>query len=376
MSIVRITLTNIIIIKNLFYYFFFICREEQANRSRRDEPFYLWTNIRDPADSAASRTSGEAEATPGPSGAETTAPADASDAAAPSSSNPSFSNTPGANNSTNNTTNSSNSNYSDTSQRPAGRRFGRSTRSGAADGRSSFEFYRCRSRSWTSRARTELASESQQNPGLSHSESDSNISSTVATLDRESPTTHARDNPTRNDRDNPSSHDRDNPISHDIENPGQQSDSDQPSTVTATRPRYNTLIPTERQSDRLEAATLINLRRQRRSAWESGHASHWRRIEQRQRRDIIPPGAAHTAHLGRVPDTPPPTAGGSDPQNSAGSSSNAAGGSGDGGGSMETEVAESSRPTLLRASPCTNIPPVASHSGMNAALTCMIFIVK
>ncbi|XP_072034917.1 uncharacterized protein [Amphiura filiformis] len=132
-----------------------------------------------------------------------------------------------------------------------------------------------------------------------------------------------------------------------------------PASASRCTPRQTN----ESRSDRTEATGLINFRRQHRSAWEAGHASHWRRIETRQsvNPEIIPASAAHTAHLGRVPDTPPPTASESnDPNTQEAASTSSAGGD----RSMETEVAESSRPTLLMASPCPNIPPVASPSAL------------
>ena len=128
-----------------------------------------------------------------------------------------------------------------------------------------------------------------------------------------------------------------------------------PSSTSRCTPRQPT-----NQTDAPEARSPMSIRRQRRAAWEAGHASHWRRIEaRRSNQDIIPPGAAHVAHIGRIPDTPPSTSTETGDASGGGSSSALETG---GDTEMVTEVAESSRPTLLRAAPCPNVPPVASSS--------------
>lgn len=104
--------------------------------------------------------------------------------------------------------------------------------------------------------------------------------------------------------------------------------------------------------------------RPRQSTWEAGHASHWRRIETRH--TINPDiGAAHIAHLGRVPDTSPPP-----PATRGGGNTTAADDvpgtsvvtSGD-GSNVEAEVAQRSRPTLLMASPSASVPSATIAPG-------------
>lgn len=135
----------------------------------------------------------------------------------------------------------------------------------------------------------------------------------------------------------------------------------EPDSVAAEQTPSSTSRCTPRQpanqTDAPEARSPMSIRRQRWAVREAGRASI-RRIEaRRSNQDIIPPGAAHVAHIGRIPDTPPSTETG---DASSGGSSSAVETGGD--TEMVTETAESSRPMLLRAAPCPNVPPVASSS--------------